>query len=99
MISKFAPQLLTIADYGGAHMDMDGGWWVVMVFGMVLFWGLVGLVIYFLLRKAGSRRDQRSGSGSIDALETLDRRLAEGDITPEDYQARAAVLNKPERRP
>ena len=92
MMSKFVPQLLTIADYGGDHMDMDGGWWVLMVFGMVLFWGLVGLAVYLLVKEVGSRRDQRPGSGSTDVLEILDRRLAEGLISPEEYRERRTLL-------
>lgn len=85
-------QLLTIADYdGGGHMDWGGGWWIVMVIAMVLFWGLVA---YWLVRAFGSRRDQGPGPGSSDALEILDRRLAEGLISPEEYRERRALLTK-----
>jgi uncharacterized membrane protein len=91
-MSEFLFQLMMIARYGGGHMDWNGGWWVLMLFGMVLFWGLVGLAIYLLVREVGSRRDQRPGSGSTDALETLDRRLAEGLISPEEYRERRALI-------
>jgi uncharacterized membrane protein len=92
MMSKFVPQLLTISDFGGDHMDMDGGWWLLMVFGMILFWGLVGLAVYWLAREVGSRRDQRSGSRSTDVLEVLDRRLAEGLISPDEYRERRTLI-------
>ncbi|MBK5096411.1 MAG: SHOCT domain-containing protein [Gemmatimonadetes bacterium] len=83
-------QLLTIADYyGGGHMDWGGGWWIAMVIAMVLFWGLVA---YWLVRAFGSRRDQRPGPGSSDALEILDCRLAEGEISPEEYRERRSLL-------
>lgn len=89
--------LMTIADYdGGGHMDWGGGWWIVMVVVMILFWGLVA---YFLVRVFSWGRDQRPGPGSSDALETLDRRLAEGVITPEEYRERRALLTGDSSKP
>jgi Flp pilus assembly protein TadB len=63
-----------------------------MVFGMILFWGLVGLVVYLLSRGVGSRRDQRSGSRSTNVLEVLDRRLAEALISPDEYRERRTLI-------
>ena len=71
-------------------MDWDDGWWLMMI-GMVVFWALVVLGIVWLVREMSGR----GGLGSHrepDALELLDRRLAEGTISPEDYHERRAIL-------
>jgi putative membrane protein len=84
---------LTIAAFWLADSDwghMDGGWWVVMAIGMVLFWGLLVLGAIWLVREL-SGRDSRSGR-EPEALELLDRRLADGTISPEDYHERRAIL-------
>ncbi len=81
---------MMVADYpGDGHMDWDwgAGWWIVMAIGMALFWGLV---IYLLIRTFGSSRN--GGSGSGDPLEILDRRLAEGLISPDEYRERKDIL-------
>jgi putative membrane protein len=79
---------LLLADSDWGHMD--GGWWVVMMVGMVLFWGLVILGIVWLVRELAGR-GARLGR-EPDALELLDRRLADGTISPEDYHERRAIL-------
>ena len=76
---------LIFADTDWHHMD--GGWWVVMMLGMALFWGLVILGGIWLVREVVTRREHKP-----DALELLDRRLAEGTISPEDYRERRAIL-------
>lgn len=81
------------ADFGSnGHMDWDGGWWVVMAFGMVLFWGLVILAVVWLAREFGPSRASRRTPSGPDATGILDRRLAEGEISPEEYRERRAVL-------
>jgi putative membrane protein len=78
---------LLLADFDG---HMDGGWWVVMATGMVLFWGLVIVGLVWLARELAGR-----GGGlrpRQDPLELLDRRLAEGTISPEDYHERREIL-------
>ena len=74
----------------GDHMDWGGGWWVVMMLSMVIFWALVIVGIFWLVREV-SGRGGRFGRES-DALELLDRRLADGTISPEDYRERRAIL-------
>jgi putative membrane protein len=82
---------LLIADTWGMHnSDIGTGWWIVMMLGMVLFWGLVILGVIWLVREAGGSR--RQGSKPDDPLAILDRRLAEGDITVKEYQQRRKIL-------
>lgn len=89
MINPELAQVFLLAD---DHMDFDNGWWIVMGIGMILFWGLVILGIVWLVREvSGPRRAARPG-GAPDALETLDQRLAEGEITVEEYNERRRAL-------
>ena len=76
-------------DWG--HMNMDGGWWLVMMIGMLLFWALVLVGIVWVVRELSGSRP-RQGGDQPDALAVLDRRLAEGAISPEDYHERRAIL-------
>jgi putative membrane protein len=81
---------LVLAGEGDHHMDWGGGWWVVMVVGMVLFWGLVVIAAVWLVRELagrGGRLGRKPG-----ALELLDQRLADGTISPEDYRERRRIL-------
>jgi putative membrane protein len=59
--------------YGG----VDWFWMVPM---MVLFWGVVILVLVMVIRAVSSPR-----AGADPAMETLRKRLAAGEITPDDY--------------
>lgn len=80
--------LLFLADSG--HMDDWGaGWWVLMALMMVVFWGLVIVGIVWLVRMLiGEHRDH----GGTSATELLDRRLASGEISPEEYRERRSIL-------
>lgn len=65
-----------------------------MMVVMVLFWGAVIFGIFWLIRGATSgewRRSERPADKES-PVDILDRRFAEGAITPEDYQARREVL-------
>lgn len=82
--------LLVLADQDWDHMDWGAGWWIVMVLGMVLFWGLVAVAVVWVVRELG-----RGGSrtpGREDPLEVLRQRLAEGQISVEEYEERRRVL-------
>ena len=81
---------LLLADMGwGNHMDDWGaGWWIAMALGMVLFWGLVIVGVVWLVRSVPWRADRR-GAGPI---EILDRRLAAGEISADDYRERREIL-------
>lgn len=88
-----ASAFLLLADVGfDGHMDWDGGWWIVMALGMVIFWGLVIVGIAWLVRElAGPGRDAGKRQEG-DPLVLLDRRLADGSITPDEYRERRAIL-------
>ena len=82
-----ATSLLADMDWG----HMDGGWWIVMMLGMVIFWAFViGLGIWLL--RGGSAGIRGSARGRPTALETLDQRFAEGKISAEDYRERREIL-------
>jgi len=68
---------------------MGGGWWLVMAVGMAIFWGLVLVGLVWLVRELMGRRGFRLRQ---DPLELLDRRLAEGTISPADYHERREIL-------
>ena len=76
----------------------DGsGWgagWLVMLFGMAAFWGLVVWAIVVLFRDSRSRdaqsRDARPAHQ--DPLDVLDERFARGEIDETEYRARADLL-------
>lgn len=78
-----------LADTWTMH-DVGTGWWVVMMLGMVLFWGAVIAIGVWLARSAP---DRRSTSGHLSAREVLDQRLAEGEISVEEYERSRAVLD------
>ena len=79
---------LLIADGSGMHDDMGAGWWIVMMLGMVVFWGAIILLIVWLARGGFEHR----GPQNVSATEILERRFAEGAITVEDYRARREIL-------
>lgn len=99
---ELASVFQVLGDYGGhGHMDWGdgwGGWWVLMVIGMILFWGLVALLVVWLVREFGSRKDPRRTTGPDDPLTILDRRLAEGLVTPDEYRERRAILTETDSR-
>ncbi len=72
------------------HMDGWGaGSWILMVAGMILFWGLLVLGLVWLFRALGEGGARRT----LDAQEVLERRLAEGDISVEEYRERREALS------
>ena len=77
-----------LADTWDMH-DWGGGWWVVMVLAMLLFWGLVIAGIVWVVRAATG---DRAAAGTKGAREILDERLATGEISVEEYERRRALL-------
>ena len=83
----------------------DHGWgvgqWLVMGFGMLLFWGLLVAAIVWIIR-AAAVRNERTGQGAppvdplgsprVTAQEILDGRYARGEIGDEEYRTRRDTL-------
>lgn len=82
--------LLAESDWG--HMDFDGGGWIAMGIGMILFWGLLIFGVVWLVREVGGHSLAGRTTAGPDALEILDRRFAEGDISVKEYEERRRVL-------
>jgi putative membrane protein len=79
---------LVLADQGHMAGSDFQWWWLPMMGGMILFWGLVIVGIVWLVRGGlGPREDKK-----VSAVELLERRLAEGDLTVEEYRQRRGVL-------
>jgi putative membrane protein len=81
--------LLTLADYGNHMDDWGAGWWILMALMMIVFWGLVIGGIVWLVRTLMA---ERHGHGRESPIELLDRRLASGEISPEEYRERRDML-------
>ena len=68
---------------GGYLIGMHAWWW--------LFWVILIGVLFTSLR-GGSARRQHAGRESPSAV--LQRRLAAGEITPQQYEERKALLDR-----
>lgn len=64
------------------------GQWIGMTLGMLLFWGLLGLLGYWLIRALGN--DSRRAASTPE--EILAERFARGEIDADEYASRRAVL-------
>ena len=58
---------------------------------MIALWGGVGALVVWAVRSSGAGRDQPA----LSALEILERRLASGDITRDEYEERLRLLASP----
>jgi putative membrane protein len=84
---------------------MDGGYAVLMMLGMLIFWtALVGAIIWAVRSSRSSSApgatSQTSGVGGSrgDAEDILANRLARGEISPEEYRNRLDVLRSTNAR-
>lgn len=75
----------------GMNMEMMGGMGVMMLVGLVVLAIVIGAAVYLAVRAA-----QPSGHRAPTARETLQQRLARGDITPEEYYERDSALRDAE---
>jgi putative membrane protein len=80
---------ILFADGFDMHGDFGSGWWVVMLVGMLIFWGLAIAGAVWLAREL--MRGRVTG-GSETPLGLLDRRFAAGEVSVEEYRERRAVL-------
>ncbi len=72
--------------YGWYDQGMGGGWWILMMIGMVVFWVVFVIGIVALLRLYGPQRGgMRPQPPSSSAIEILKQRLARGELTEEEY--------------
>ncbi len=70
-----------------------GGWWLIGMGMMVLFWVAIILLVVWVVRSLFPRQVH---SGRAQALETLQQRYAEGSINAAEYeQARARLEEIP----
>jgi uncharacterized membrane protein len=83
-----------LADTWGMHGDVGTGWMILMGGMMVLFWGAILIGIAWLIRSAvGSWSAQKENRVTKEnPVQILERRFAEGAITPEDYSVRRKIL-------
>jgi uncharacterized membrane protein len=65
--------------------NVVGWFWMLPV--MLLFWGVVIAGIVLLIRALGAPR-----AGGDEALQTLRKRLAAGEISPDDYERTKRLL-------
>jgi uncharacterized membrane protein len=76
------------------HMhDMGAGWWVLMSLGWVFVGGLVIWAVLSLVRSRDGDRRQAT------AREILDRRLADGAISVEEYERLHDAMHATPARP
>lgn len=87
---------LSQVEYGRiAMMYWNGEWswagWLGMVVLMVAFWGALGWIVVTAVRSS-------SPSSRESAVEILDRRLAQGELTLDEYrELRRALQKDPDR--
>ncbi len=66
--------------------------------GMGVFWFvLLGLIVWLVVRLLPGSSDGSTRSSGESALETLDRRMANGDLDTEAWQAQRAALTGAQR--
>jgi putative membrane protein len=81
--------------YGWYNQGMGGGWWVLMMIGMVVFWAIFVVGIVYLVRHNGPRRgDAPSTSSTTSAIDILKERFARGELTEEEYTRRRKLLEE-----
>jgi putative membrane protein len=88
--------VVLVADGFDMHSDFGAGWWIVMMLGMLLFWGLIIGGAVWLIRELTHSRRTRADLETPGAL--LDRRFAAGEVSVEEYRERKALLaDEPEQ--
>lgn len=68
-------------------MDMMGGMALMMLAGLLVVAIVIGVAIYLAIRAAHAGRPREP-----EARELLQRRLASGEITPEEFYERESAL-------
>ena len=79
--------------YGWYNQGMGGGWWAVMMTGIVVFWAVFVFGIVALLRHYGPwRGETHPQPSSSSAIEILKQRFARGELTEEEYTRLRTLL-------
>jgi uncharacterized membrane protein len=84
--------LIVAADGDWDHMDWGAGGWILMAIGMVLVWSLIILGVVWLVRTFTQAAHNTGAEKVPGAIEILDRSLAEGKISVEEYERRRPLL-------
>ena len=76
--------------------DIGWGWEFLMGIGMVAFWALVVLGIVWLARGGASLSTEAPPPTvpTEKAIDILDRRLASGELSVEEYQERREAIER-----
>jgi putative membrane protein len=81
---------MLVADGFDMHGDFGSGWWIVMMLGMIVFWGLIVAGVVWVVRELVRGR---TAHAELDTpMSLLDRRFAAGEISAAEYRERKAVL-------
>lgn len=85
--------LMTLAQYRTYDGHMDGGWgWAMAIMMVLVVVAVVGLLIW-LVRSIGAQQAHGTPPAPPETpMQILDGRLARGEIAPEEYKERAAIL-------
>lgn len=70
----------------------DRGGWSLSIFGTLIILALIVGAVVWMLSKLGNRSGSRAAL-AVSAGEILDRRLANGEITPEQYDQAAREVD------
>lgn len=77
------------------HMDVSGWGWVWMAM-MMIFWAVVILALVLAVARGFGQHQQAPAAST--PQEILARRLANGEITQEEYRSTLALLSQPQSR-
>lgn len=83
---------LILADGDWDHMDWGAGGWILMAIGMALVWGLIIVGVIWLVRTFTDTGQRGQAQAQPSAIEILDRSLADGTISVEEYEKRLPLL-------
>lgn len=81
---------------GWYHDGLGGAGWLIMTLSMLAFWALVLGAVVLLSRDSGHGRTS-APADPPDPWRILDERFAQGEIGPEEYRERRAVLDQSQR--
>jgi putative membrane protein len=71
--------------------DAGWGWWLLISVGMVAFWGLIVVAVVWFIRRQPTELGEAPPRETPD--EIVRRRLAEGEISMDEYERLREVLH------